>query len=83
LAFSPLASAVETLSHLEHSSPLERRVKGSHVRGRDLVSGRNVLQGHDLHAVVGVDDGTGVGAAAVVQHGRLQVERVHILEGHL
>ena len=58
-------------------------MKGSHVRSRDLVSGRNVLQGHDLHDVFGVDDGTGVGVAAVVQHGRLQVQRVHILEGHL
>ena len=82
ITLSPLAIAVETFSHLEQRPPLERRVKRPHVRSGDLLAGGNVLQGHDLHAVVGVDDGAGVWAAAVVQHGGLQVERVHVLQRH-
>ena len=79
---SPLAITVETFSHLEQRPPLKRRVKGPHVRSGDLFASGNVLQGHDLHAVLGVDDGPGVRAAAVVQHGGLQVERVHVLQRH-
>ena len=58
-------------------------MEGAHIRGRDLLAGRNVLQGHDLHGIPGVDYGAGVGAAAVVQHGRPQVQRAHVLERDL